>query len=130
MAKKFQRKNNKTNRVYAWICQICSKSNVGKANRKFWAAAKADPQIQLRLLNNIGPEPIPIVDGWVKYSRWKMARNSLLARLGLIDKKPPFDIVKHVMRKVKYGRMTIEEAEERINNYYERHPECRLTTTI
>jgi len=99
---------------------------VGRWIKDYYHKITVDPAAGLAAIRNF-PPPTK-VNGKVNlsdYYKWKMALNSLLSRIKLTDPRPPFDIVTYVNRKVKYGRLTTREAEDRIEDYYKRHPEAR-----
>lgn len=124
LARDFFRSNNRSGIKYSNQCRVCSNNKISKSARRAIQRLKSDPSYAMDIINRLGPEPIPIKDGWDKYNKWKMTRVAILAKAGLIDKKG-FNIVDYVNRKVKYGRLTTTEAEYYIERYYERYPESR-----
>lgn len=119
-----RRKSNRSGIVYAMLCNSCRSALHSKIIIATDRRLKDDPSYAIAVIDNLGPEPIPIKDGWDRYNKWKMKRSAILARAGFIDKKP-FNIVDYVNRKVIHGRLTTTQAEHYIESYYERHPECR-----
>lgn len=124
LAKAFFRSNNKSGIKYGNRCRVCSNAQHGRNIREFNKRLKSDPSVAIKMIEGLGPRPSPIKDGWPKYMTWIQQRRAILAKAGLIPKNP-FDPVIHFMRRAKYGHISQEEAEKRIEIYYERHPECR-----
>lgn len=125
----FGNKTNKSGIVHAAMCRVCRRQALNKWLGDYYQSLRDDPVKMIEAINKfdlLKPVYSKSDPLWIsKFYKWVMAKNSLMARLGLIDKKPKFDIVTYVMRKVAYGRISQEEAEDRIENWYERHPEVK-----
>jgi hypothetical protein len=107
------------------MCNVCRRAAVGRWLRAYYEKLKSDPAAQLEALRKYDAlKPNPHVS-ITKFVKWRIGRNSLLSRIGLRQKYPPLDIVAYVNRKVKYGRLTPDEATYYIERYYEKHPEAR-----
>lgn len=120
----FTRSCNKSGKVYSMSCRVCQRAAVGKWLGDYYEKLKSDPIARQAAIDNWPPPP-KIQHNIEAYMRWKIERNSFLSRIGVIPKKGPFDYVAHMMRKVKYGQLSMEEAIENIATYRERHPDPR-----
>jgi len=126
-ADRFLRKGKKVEKKLksTKMCNVCRRAAVGRWLRAYYEKLKSDPAAQLEALRKYDAlKPNPHVS-ITKFVKWRIGRNSLLSRLGLRQKYPPLDIVAYVNRKVKYGRLTPDEATYYIERYYEKHPEAR-----
>lgn len=126
----FIRSDNKSGFVYSNQCNICRHRATGKWLMDYYNKVKNDPVKLLEAIRHFESLRPSAKDGPMgfRYYRWLMAFNSFLSRMGLIDKRK-FDITTNVGIKVHRGFITQEEAERRIESYYERHPESRPTNS-
>lgn len=122
LAKAFFRSNNKSGVKFSNVCRICSKAKHSRDIRATDRKLKSDSMYQLERLEKLGPKP----KGRREYNNWKFVRSILLSRAGLQDKRI-FNIVDHVNRKIKHGKLTVEQAEYYIEQYYINHPNSRPT---
>lgn len=124
-ANKFKRKGERLDRpVTAKYCNVCRRLKVGKWLGDYYQKLRDDPIARQAAIDNWPPPP-KIQHNIEAYMRWRIERNSFLSRIGVIPKKGPFDYVAHMMRKVKYGQLSMEDAVENIATYRERHPDPR-----